>query len=194
MTFPRFAIALALVTAAAVVAAQEPKGTAARPAGPAEAGVSEEGVSFQMPAAQPVEVRRPEPLRAERVEVHELAPGTDWGAPGDLLVTIHGRGFQETARSPRLELAGAAVVFEETIVDAEGAMLFVVIPRQRVPELERLSFQEVVVVNPGARQDPKYARAAVEATAAELLRPAAGAPRALLVYRDGRFRRELAQP
>lgn len=191
MTFPRVAIALGLLTAAAIVAAQEPKTTEARPTGPAEAGVTEEGVAFQMPAPQPVEVRRPEPLRAERVEVHELAQGTHWGAPGDLLVTIHGRGFQETARSPRLELAGGTVVFEETIVDAEGAMLFVVIPRQRVSELERLSLQEVVVVNPGARQDPEYARAALEATAAELLRPAPGAAPALLVYRDGRFTRQL---
>ncbi len=193
MTLSRAALALALLTSSAIAAAQEPKGTEERPAGPAEVGVTERGVRFQMPPTEPLAIREPEPLRVERVEVHELAPGTHWGTPGDVLVTVHGRGFQETAKSPRLELAGGTVVFDETIVDAEGAMLFVVIPRQRVPELERLDFREIVVANPGARQDPKYARASLEATAAELLRPAPGAAGVLLVYRDGRFTRQLVE-
>ncbi|MGH9464313.1 MAG: hypothetical protein ACRD0X_01620 [Thermoanaerobaculia bacterium] len=190
MTPSKAALAFALVAAAVILAAQEPE-RAKEPLGPAGVGVTDEGVRFQLPATEPIEIRQPEPLRVERLEAHELAPGTHWGAPGDLLVTIHGRGFQETARSPRLELANGTVLVDETVVDAEGTQLFAVIPRQRVAELERLSFQEVVVANPGARQSSDYARATVKAGAAELLRPPPDAARALLVYRDGRFVREL---
>ncbi len=189
MSVSRSALTVILVAAAAIVAAVEPERVEAPP-GPSDGGVTDEGVRFQMPPTRPIEVRRPEPLRVDRLEVHELAPGTDWGAPGDLLVTIHGRGFQETARSPRLELPDGTVLVGETIVGGEGAQLFAVIARQRVAELERLSFQEILVANPGARQSPEYASAPVKVDAAQLLRPAADAL-ARLLYRDGRFVREL---
>lgn len=181
-----------IVLAATTVALLTAQETERAPA-PGEVGMTEEGVRFEMPKVEAVSAPHPEPLRLERLEVHLLAEGTHLGNAGDLLVTFHGQGFLETAHSPRVDLADGEVVFDDTVADRERRRLFLVIPAERVAELERLSIREVVVRNPGALEDTEYSRAAIETSSGELLRPAPGAPKARLVYRDGFFSRELVE-
>lgn len=183
---------LAIVLTAAAVASLAAQETERTPT-PGEVGTTEQGVRFEMPKAEAVSAPRPEPLRLERLEAHLLAAGTHLGEAGDLLVTFHGQGFLETARSPRVELADGEVVFDDTVADRERRQLFLIIPSERVAELERLSLRQVVVRNPGALEDTEYSRGAIETSTRELLRPAPGAPKARLVYRDGFFTRELVE-
>ncbi|HET9314385.1 MAG TPA: hypothetical protein VFQ51_02305 [Vicinamibacteria bacterium] len=188
MTARRALFTLALVAATAFLVAQAQD---RRQPGPADAGQTEKGASFQEAKIPLVTPRPPAPLRVERLEANELAEGTQTGSPGDLLLTFHGQGFQETAKAPRVEIGGKTV-FDDTMVDLEGTQLFVVVPRGRLGELQALRFQEIVVANPGAREKTDYSRTTVRAAPADL-RPAAGAPRARLVFRRGVFVRELVQ-
>lgn len=181
-------LAVAAAAAALLLTAQARD----RQPAPANPGPPQRGDGFRTPKAPLVSPRPVPPLRVQRLEVNELADGTHAGRPGDLLVTLHGQGFLETARAPRLEIGGK-IVLEDTMANPAGTELYVVLPRPRIPEVQALRFQEVVVRNPGAREKTEHARATVRATPADLRAPAPGAPRARLVFRRGFFVRELVQ-
>jgi hypothetical protein len=187
MTAQKTLLALAAVAAGALLMAQAQQ----RQLGPANPGPPDKGERFREPRAPLVSPRAAAPLRVQRLEAHELAEGTHSGAPGDLLLTLHGQGFLETAKAPRLEI-GEKVLLDDTMANPEGTELYVVLPRQRIRELQALRFREIAVRNPGAREKTEHARATMRATPADL-RPPAGAPRARLVFRRGFFVRELVQ-
>ena len=189
MTARKAVTALAVIGAAAFMIAQAQD---RRPPGPADIGQTDRGVRFQSPKVPPVAPRQAAPLRVGRFEVNELAEGTHVGSPGDLLLTLQGQGFLETAKAPRVEIGGK-LVFDDTMVGRDGTQLFVVLPRQRVAEVDKLQFDQIVIRNPGARENTEFARATVKASPADIRRPAAGAARARLVFRAGAFERELVQ-
>ena len=185
MSFPRIVLAIALLTTVAL-AAQE----AGEQPRPGDAGQTERGIEFRAPETAPIELRQPETLRVDSFDIHELAEGTHSGEPGDLLLTVRGRGFLETSRSPQIELGGE-VVFEDTVTDLEGTVLFAIISRETAERIRALDFSELVVRNPGGRDDTDYGRAVLEATPRKLARPAASAPKARLLFKDGVYVREL---
>lgn len=84
------------------------------------------------------------------------------------------------------------MVIEDTLVNPAGTELFAVLPRETAARMAGLDLSTLVVRNPGGLEDTDYSRAAIETSAEALLAPAAGAPGARLVFRDGVYVREIA--
>jgi len=180
---------LLAVAATAVIATRTTLPSSAERPAPAQTGGSDRGVAVRMPDPPAASGAMP-PLRVSRVEVHEVGEGSHAGAAGDLLLTVHGQGFLETAAAPTVQIGKAS--FGDTMVSLDRTQLFVVVPRGRVHELETADAAEIVVANPGARRDTAHARATLRGPSRDLVQAATKAPRARLFFRSGRFVRELA--
>jgi len=190
MKFQKAALIFAVLTVGGYLAAQEAEKERQVPR-PSDVGRTEKNVEFRVPDIQPITLREVRPLKVERFEVHELAEGSHAGETGDPLLTFHGQGFLATSKSPQVVLAGGKVVLVDTLMNLEGTQLFVVISREMRSKIEVLDLEEVIVVNPGGRQDTKYGHVSVAARVEDLLHPEKGAPKARLLYEKGEFVRYL---
>lgn len=177
--------------AAAAIAASLGIVQVARGPDPAETGVGEAGERFETPSVQEPEIRQTGPLRVDSFDVRQVAEGSVFGSPEDLLVTFHGQGFLITALAPRV-LIGEDLVLDLTEVNQDGSQLYLLLTPELTERIEAAPSDTLVVANPGGLQDPERTRATVPASAAELLRPRTDA-RVRLHYESGAFTRELVR-
>ena len=178
-------VAVAAIALVGLLTAQEKRETPS----PAGVGGVDQGREFTMPRLEAQEFRKQEPIKIEDFDLEIIAEGSLVGHPGDFLLTFKGRGFMLTSLSPRVML-GEELTLESTEVNRDGTELYLLLSREAFGTLGRLSFEKVVVENPGGLQDSPYARAAIAMTPRELIDRERNAQKVVLVYRDSFYVRQ----
>ncbi len=88
-------------------------------------------------------------------EIFKVAPASDFGKPGDLLLVLKGMHFLEAESQPIVHL-GDKIALDEVVVGENGTELFAVLPLLQLPQILREGFQRICLQNPGGKnRDPK---------------------------------------
>jgi hypothetical protein len=160
---------------------------------PFEMAEREDGTKFRAPVFEPRNLPQPVPLKVIRFEVQQLAEGTAFGKPGDVLLTFIGQGFIDSSLCPRVILS-KEFILKDTYLNKKGTELYVIIPAKIIEsEIKKMKFKEAIIENPGGTVKMEFKRTRVKILPKDLLEIDPKAKKVRLIVRKYFVEREVVE-